>query len=123
METQHAGKAALAKILADTKTNHLGFLAIQYLAERLDSVEKQLAERNRAFNPPLPEEVSAYASSIRFALDGCSFCDYYAARNWCVGKVKMKDWKAAVRTWKSRRDAEAKPTGRIPDNLRTDHGL
>lgn len=100
-------------------------MAMLYLGERLCYVEKQLADRTRAFTPPSAKEAEEYAKSIGFDLNGQSFCDYYEARNWMLGKVKMKSWKAAIRTWKSRRDSEqpAKPAGRIPDNLRTDHGL
>jgi hypothetical protein len=28
------------------------------------------------------------------------FVDYYESNGWKVGKNPMKDWKAAVRTWK-----------------------
>jgi hypothetical protein len=27
------------------------------------------------------------------------FVDFYESKNWMVGKNKMKDWKASVRTW------------------------
>lgn len=52
------------------------------------------------FAVPTPEMVADYAKTIKFDLDGHRFCDHYAARGWMVGKTKMKDWKAAVRTWK-----------------------
>ena len=29
------------------------------------------------------------------------FVNFYEAKGWQIGKNKMKDWKAAVRTWKS----------------------
>jgi hypothetical protein len=51
--------------------------------------------------PPTPDEVTAYALSIGFTLDGNLFCDHYEARGWKYnGGVKMVSWKAAVRTWK-----------------------
>lgn len=100
-------------------------LAMSYLHERLNEVERVLGERNRAFTPPTAQEVEEYAKTIKFDLSGQAFCDYYEARNWMLGKTKMKSWKAAIRTWKSRRDNDPtqKPTGRTPDNLRDDHGL
>lgn len=122
MENQeHPGKASLEKIRKSTGTTHEGYLAIQFLADRLEALERLVADRNRAFRPPTPEEVTAYAKSINFELDGATFCDYYEARNWCIGKTKMKSWPAAVRTWKSRR-ANERPavTGRVPDNMRGD---
>lgn len=100
-------------------------LAMSYLHERLNQVEQTLHERTRAFAPPTPQEVQEYAKSIKFDLQGQTFCDYYEARNWMLGKSKMKSWKAAIRTWKTRRDNDPvqKTTGRVPDNLRDDHGL
>lgn len=50
--------------------------------------------------PPTPAQVTAYSASIDYPLEGAEFCDSYAAKNWMVGRVKMKDWKAAVRNWK-----------------------
>ena len=64
----------------------------------------------KQFVVPTPEEVSEYARSIGFELDGTHFVDYYSARGWLISKYPMKDWKAAVRTWKSRRDNDPGPT-------------
>lgn len=33
------------------------------------------------------------------AVDAQSFVDFYTSKGWYVGKTKMKDWKASVRTW------------------------
>lgn len=52
------------------------------------------------FNRPKPEEVTTYAAELGFTLDGNHFVDHYEARGWLIGKNPMKDWKAAVRTWK-----------------------
>jgi hypothetical protein len=51
---------------------------------------------------PTPQEVTDYALSVGFKLDGEAFCDFYAAKGWVIGKSPMKDWQAAVRTWKRR---------------------
>ncbi len=98
-------------------------LAMLYLSERLCVAEKTLADRTRIFVPPTPKEVEEYAKTIKFVVDGRKFCDYYETRGWMIGKSKMKSWKAALRTWKSNDDSQPKTTGRIPDNLRNDHGL
>lgn len=68
--------------------------------------ELQLAPTRR-FVKPTPEEVEAYALSITFPLSGQSFFDYYESKGWRVGQTPMKDWKAAVRTWKQRRTEAA----------------
>ncbi len=63
---------------------------------------------DRKVIPPQPEDVTAYSASIGLKLDGAEFCDFYASKGWVVGKAKMKDWQAAVRTWG--RDGRRKPT-------------
>lgn len=52
------------------------------------------------FVKPTPKEVNDYAKEIDFKLDGDYFCDWNEARGWLVSKNPMKDWKAAIRTWK-----------------------
>ena len=44
-------------------------------------------------------------------MDASTFIDFYTSKGWMVGKNKMKDWKAAVRTWerKSKTEKNAKP--------------
>ena len=49
---------------------------------------------------PTPAEVKEYAKTIDFDLDGEGFVDFYQSKGWLVGKSPMKDWQAAVRTWK-----------------------
>jgi len=70
------------------------------------------------FQRPSADEVFEYAESIGFELDGSRFVDFYEAKGWMVGKNKMRNWRAAVRTWKARSakgagyDKYQKPTGR-----------
>lgn len=52
------------------------------------------------FIRPNSKEINEYAKSIGFELHGDQFFDHYEARGWLIGKNPMKDWKAAVRTWK-----------------------
>lgn len=54
------------------------------------------------FQPPTPAEVTAYAQSIDFRLDGEEFCSFYESKGWLVGRTPMVNWKAAVVTWKKR---------------------
>lgn len=48
--------------------------------------------------PPSLKDVSEYIISKNYGLDSQWFIDYYAARGWMIGRYKMKDWQAAVRT-------------------------
>lgn len=51
------------------------------------------------FKPPTVDEVRAYCLERKNDVDPQRFVDYYQARGWMIGKSRMKDWKAAVRTW------------------------
>lgn len=76
-----------------------------YILSPQNSKEEIEGMKARRFSPPTLEEVREYAEKIEFALDAAQFIDYYSARQWRFsGNVPMKDWKAAVRTWK-RKDA------------------
>lgn len=88
-------------------------VAPQYSIDKI-SIDKDSIERgNKApprtvFSPPSVDDVAAYCRERGNGIDANTFVDYYAARNWFIGKTKMKDWKAAVRTWENRRREEGK---------------
>ena len=50
-------------------------------------------------------------------MDEYRFVDFYEAKGWMIGKNKMKDWKAAVRTWVKR---DSKPQMPVPEEY---HGV
>ena len=55
----------------------------------------------KRFVPPSVEEVRAYCESRHNGIDAAMFVDSYAAKGWMIGKSQMRDWKAAVRTWRN----------------------
>lgn len=55
--------------------------------------------KNLRFLPPTLEEVQAYCQERGNDVDAEKFINHYTANGWMVGKNKMKDWKASVRTW------------------------
>lgn len=61
------------------------------------------------FLPPAVEDVRAYCKEQGYAaVDPERFVAYYTSNGWMVGKNKMKDWKAAARSWNSR-EQESSP--------------
>ena len=74
-----------------------------------DSIDKDsidnTADKPQRFIAPTAEEVAAYCRERNNNVDPQSFIDFYDSKGWMIGKNKMKDWKAAVRTWE-KRDAE-----------------
>ena len=53
----------------------------------------------KRFTPPTFEQVAAYCKERGNNIDPQRFVDYYTGNGWMVGRTKMKDWKATVRTW------------------------
>lgn len=53
------------------------------------------------FEKPSISELEEYSKSINFSLNAQKFLDYYDSKGWRIGNSLMKDWKAAVRNWKS----------------------
>jgi len=49
--------------------------------------------------PPTIEMVEDYINEHGYNVNAHSFMDFYDSKGWLVGKTKMKDWQAAVRTW------------------------
>lgn len=77
----------------------------QHVSDLLDitqaytELRSPVKERNKI--PPDPMEVTAYSAAIGYPMDGQAWCDHYAVKGWMIGSVRMKDWKAAVRLWKT----------------------
>lgn len=71
---------------------------------------KKKGSPQKRFTPPSLEEVQAYCSERGNGIDAQAFIDFYASKGWMVGKTKMQDWKAAVRTWESRNKKQGKTT-------------
>lgn len=75
---------------------------------RIQNPEYEEGNRKR-FAPPSVAEVRAYCEQRGNGVDPQRFVDYYTANGWMVGKNKMKDWKASVRTWESKQSTYARP--------------
>lgn len=53
--------------------------------------------RAKRFTPPTLAEVQDYVAERHSPVDPQGFIDFYEAKGWMVGKIPMKDWKAACR--------------------------
>lgn len=56
-------------------------------------------KKTTRFVPPTFEEVRDYCLERNNNVDPEAFIDFYSSKGWMVGRNKMQDWKAAVRTW------------------------
>ena len=65
----------------------------------IDIEKEKKRENTRVFVKPTLEEVEQYCFERGNNVDPGEFIDFYESKGWMIGKNKMKDWKAAVRTW------------------------
>ena len=74
------------------------------LDNRKESKPKKEAKpkKESATIPPTVDMVVAYCKKRNNGIDAQRFIDFYEARGWMIGKTKMKDWQAAIRTWERR---------------------
>ena len=64
-------------------------------------IDKSKKEKNESKNfiKPTIKEISEYCKERKNNIDSEQFFDFYESKGWLIGKNKMKDWKAAIRTW------------------------
>ena len=60
------------------------------------------------FTKPTLDEIRDYCLERKNSINAEAFFDFYESKDWMVGKNKMKDWKACVRTWEKRKQEEKK---------------
>jgi len=56
-------------------------------------------KKEKKFIVPTFNDVLEYCMQNNLDVDGIKFINFYESKGWMVGKNKMKDWKAAIRTW------------------------
>lgn len=61
-----------------------------------------IKEGSTKFQKPTLAEIREYCISRGNKVDPEQFFDFYESKGWMVGNSRMKDWRAAVRTWEKR---------------------
>ena len=80
--------------------------------------ESVRGEKAKRFYPPTLDEVKQYCEERKNNIDPMAFIDFYSSKGWMIGKNRMKDWKAAVRTWERKRKGESKTESSVYDEWR-----
>ena len=80
--------------------------------------ESVRGEKAKRFYPPTIDEVKQYCEERKNNIDPMAFIDFYSSKGWMIGKNRMKDWKAAVRTWERKRKEESKTESSVYDEWR-----
>ncbi len=58
--------------------------------------------KTKRFQKPLINDIKEYCKERNNKIDAEQFFNWYESKGWYIGKNKMKDWKAAIRTWEQR---------------------
>lgn len=98
----------------------LDTICIQNVYTGKDSIELDkynIKENNKrkVFIKPTIEEIQKYCTERNNGINANAFYDFYESKDWFVGKNKMKDWKACVRTWEQRNNKNKKLEQNIPE--------
>lgn len=67
-----------------------------------DSIGKVNNKESKKFVKPTIEDIQDYCLERKNGINANAFYDFYESKDWMVGKNKMKDWKACIRTWEQR---------------------
>jgi hypothetical protein len=65
---------------------------------------KNIMHKNNIWKKPTITEVNKYIKVNNYIVDGEKWYNFYESKGWMVGKNKMKDWKASIRTWNKPED-------------------
>jgi len=98
-------EANLLNILSCEETEGLVVNKLNDLSEtKLTTINKnkEIKITNKLFIKPSVNDVELYCIERDNKIDAISFVNFYESKGWMVGKNKMKDWRACIRTWEMR---------------------
>ena len=75
-----------------------------------ECIKNEKNNNRGTFVPPTLDDVITYCQERNNHIDPQTFIDFYSSKGWMIGKNKMKDWKAAVRTWEHHDNEPRKKT-------------
>lgn len=83
--------------------------------QQYEELSKKVATK-KVFIPPTAENVQEYCDERKNGINGDEFVNFYQSKGWMVGKNKMKDWQAAIRTWEQSRKNNGKSNNQNSNN-------
>jgi len=83
--------------------------------ERIYKKENEKVYKKEKVIPPNLEWVKEYCLERKNNVDPEAFVNFYQSKGWLVGKVRMKDWHAAIHTWeRNHKDKTSQTHGKKP---------
>ena len=75
------------------------------------------SNKKERFKKPSIDQIEGYCKERNNNIDAEAFIDFYESKDWKIGKNKMKDWKAAVRTWERRETKKPKTMSKLDSQI------
>ena len=108
-ETEYVDELNMLKLINQKyefklETDYAKPMLSEYSIEE-NSIDKnsiEYKEKTKKFSKPTIEEITEYCKERNNGINANAFYDFYESKDWYVGKNKMKDWKACIRTWEQR---------------------
>ena len=75
------------------------------------------SNKKARFKKPSVDDIVDYCKDRNNNIDAEAFIDFYESKDWKIGKNKMKDWKAAVRTWERRETKKPKSMSKLDSQI------
>ena len=107
IQNGYIGKDSIGKVSIDKNS-----------IDKDSKVESVRGEKAKRFYPPTLDEVKQYCEERKNNIDPMAFIDFYSSKGWMIGKNRMKDWKAAVRTWERKRKEKSQAESSVYDEWR-----
>ena len=99
---------------------------VEYLQSQITELQLEvsvLKEKKQRFKKPTIKDVCDQFRELQGHIDGTlDFFNHYESNGWKVGRVPMKDWKAAARNWISRAKEKDSPEPTSVDREHTKRG-
>lgn len=88
-----------------TYTVNKGSIALKKIRK-----ENSTVKESKVFTPPTLADAKDYCDERKNGVDADAWHNFYSSKGWMVGRNKMVDWKAAIRTWEKKLDNKTETT-------------
>jgi len=102
--TKEIERRYIRKLKGGIKENFKGGIKENFKDSISLSKDKHINNKGASFKKPTVNDIKEYCLWRNNGIDAETFFDFYESKNWLIGKNKMKDWKACVRTWEKRQN-------------------
>lgn len=82
----------------------------------ITELKKENIKKEKKFQKPTLEEIKNYCQERNKNVNPEKWLNHYESNGWLVGKNKMKDWKAAIRTWEDNKFDKSKTQDKYQQN-------